>query len=120
MFSDGDDTASWLSGQTVIDIARRSDAVVYTVGLRNVPVRRLGYLMDFRSGVQPDAPRVVPSELTKSFLTALAEETGGKYLDAQSSDQLHEAFVRIVTEFRSRYLLDVHPKWRRDRGMASD
>src|SRR3990172_983107 len=33
IFSDGQDTASWLPGQTVIDIARRNDAVVYAVGL---------------------------------------------------------------------------------------
>jgi VWFA-related protein len=109
MFSDGDDTASWLSGQTVIEIARRSDAVVYTVGLHNVTSRRLGYLLDFRSGLQPDARRVLTSELTKSFLAALAEETGGKYLDAERSDQLNETFVRIVTEFRSRYLLTYIP-----------
>jgi Ca-activated chloride channel family protein len=109
MFSDGDDTASWLSGQTVIDIARRSDAVVYSVGLRPAPVRRLGYLVDFRSGLQLEVPQVVPAELTKSFLATLAEETGGKYINAERSDRLRETFVQIVTEFRSRYLLTYIP-----------
>jgi VWFA-related protein len=109
LFSDGDDTESWLSGRTVIDFARRSDAVVYSVGLRHAPVRKLGYLVDFRSGPQPDVPRVVPSELTRSFLTALAEETGGKYIDAERSDRLRETFAQIVTEFRSRYLLTYIP-----------
>jgi Ca-activated chloride channel family protein len=109
MFSDGDDTGSSLSGQTVIEIARRSDAVAYTVGLRNVTGKRLGYLVDFRSGVQRDARGVGSSELTKSFLAALAEETGGKYLDAERSERLNETFVRIVTEFRSRYLLTYIP-----------
>jgi len=109
MFSDGDDTASWLSGRSVIDAARRSDAVVYSVGLRPAPVRKLGYLVDFRSGLQPEVPRVVPPELTKSFLTALAEETGGKYFNTERSDRLRETFVQIVTEFRSRYLLTYIP-----------
>jgi VWFA-related protein len=108
MFSDGDDTASWLSGQTVLDIARRSDAVVYGVGPRTA-VRKLGYLVDFRSGLQPDIPSVLPSEMTKSFLTALAEETGGKYIDTERSDRLRDAFVQIVTEFRSRYVLTYTP-----------
>jgi hypothetical protein len=83
--------------------------VVYSVGLRRVPVRKLGYLVDFRSGLQPDVPRVVPSEMTKSFLTVLAEETGGKYTDTERSDQLRETFVQILTEFRSRYVLTYIP-----------
>ena len=65
--------------------------------------------MDFRSGLQPDVPRVVPSELTKSFLTALAEETGGKFINTERSDRLRETFAQIVTEFRSRYLLTYIP-----------
>ena len=44
------------------------------------------------------------------FLSALAEETGGKYVDAEQSDRLRETFVRIVTEFRSRYLLTYTPQ----------
>ncbi len=105
MFSDGDDTASWLPGQTVLDIAKRSDSVVYGVGLRTSPILKPGYLVDFRSGLQPDMPRVLPSELMGSFLAALAEETGGKYIDAERSDRLRDTFVQIVTEFRNRYLL---------------
>jgi len=116
MFSDGDDTASWLPGQTVLDIARRSDAVVYGVGPRTALVRKLGYLVDFRSGLQPDIPRVLPSELMKSFLTALAEETGGKYIDTERSDRLRDAFVQIVTEFRSRYVLTYTPAGMRAAG----
>jgi VWFA-related protein len=109
LFSDGDDTASWLPGRTVIDHARRSDAVVYSVGLRTSNVHKLGYLADFRTGLQPGIPPVVPTELTKPFLTALAEETGGKYLDTDRPDRLRDAFVQIVTEFRSRYLLTYTP-----------
>ena len=44
------------------------------------------------------------------FLNALAEETGGKYIDAKRSDRLRETFVTIVTEFRSRYLLTYTPQ----------
>jgi hypothetical protein len=118
MFSDGDDTASWLPGQTVLDIVRRSDAVVYGVGPRTALVRKLGYLVDFRSGLQPDIPRVLPSELMKSFLTALAEETGGKYIDTERSDRLRDAFVQIVTEFRSRYVLTYTPAGMRAAGAS--
>ena len=109
VFSDGDDTSSWLSGQTVIDVARRSDAVVYGVGLRTSAVARLGYRVDFRSGVQPDIPRVIPAVLLQPFLTALADETGGKYLEAERSERLRDLFVRIITEFRTRYQLTYTP-----------
>ena len=77
IFSDGDDTSGWLSGQAVIDIARRNDAVVYAVGLRRPGVRGPGYRVDFRSGVQPPIPRVAGPALMETFLNALAEETGG-------------------------------------------
>ena len=109
VFSDGDDTSSWLSGQTVVEVARRSDAVIYGVGLRTAASSRLGYLVDFRSGLQPDIPPVVSPLLTQPFLTALAEETGGQYLEAERSDRLREVFVRVITEFRSRYLLTYTP-----------
>jgi Ca-activated chloride channel family protein len=109
VFSDGDDNNSWLSGQTVMEVARRNDAVIYGVGLRTTTAPRLGYLVDFRSGLQPDVPAVLPPLLVTPFLTALAEETGGKYLEAERSDRLRDVFVRIITEFRSRYLLTYTP-----------
>lgn len=109
MFSDGDDTASWLSGQAVLDVARRSDAVVYGVRVRTAPGRRPGHLVDFRSGLQRDIPRVVTAELARPFLAALAEETGGTHIDAAGGEGVRAAFVRIVGEFRSRYLLTFTP-----------
>jgi Ca-activated chloride channel homolog len=105
IFSDGDDTASWLSGQAVVDIARRNDAVIYTVSLPRGNVTRPGYRVDFLSGVQPPVPNVAGRILMEPFLSALAEETGGKYLDVQQSAGLRETFITILTEFRSRYLL---------------
>lgn len=110
LFSDGHDTASWLSGQFVIDAARRSEAVVYVVGLMAQSARAPGYRLDFRSGVQPDVPGVAPSALAEPFLSALAEETGGTFLTTGRSDTLRDAFVQIVTEFRTRYLLTYTPR----------
>jgi hypothetical protein len=44
------------------------------------------------------------------FLEALSEETGGRVLNALRSDRLRDTFVRIVSEFRSRYLLTYSPR----------
>ena len=111
IFSDGDDTVSWLPGQTILDSARRSEAVVYGVGLRpKDSTVRPGYRMDFRSGLQPVKPRVTGAGLFQQVLPTLAEDTGGKYLDAERSEKLRNAFVQIVTEFRTRYLITYTPR----------
>jgi Ca-activated chloride channel homolog len=108
IFSDGEDTASWLRGQAAIDIARRNDAVVYGVELRPKGRWTPGYLLDFHSGVQTgaSAPR---TRLMERFLDALAGETGGQVLNAGRSEQLHDRFVEIMTEFRTRYLITYSP-----------
>ncbi len=128
MFSDGADTASWLPGQNVIEIARRNEAVVYAVTLEpdsiylysHVPgvggsvVRRAepvtGYRLDFRSGIQDTIRKAPTATLLEPFLDALAAETGGKVFNAERSDRLRETFVQIVNEFRSRYLLTYTPR----------
>jgi VWFA-related protein len=110
VFSDGDDTASWLPGQAVIDVARRSDAVVYTVGSPGVGPIRPGYRIDFRSGIQARTPGLPIKVLLERFLDGLATETGGRSFNADRSSRLRDTFVRIVTEFRSRYLLTYTPR----------
>jgi VWFA-related protein len=111
IFSDGDDTISWLPGQAILESARRSDAVVYGVGLKPKAAEpRPGYRMDFRSGLQPVKPRITGDMLFQQVLPALAKDTGGKYLDAERSEKLRQTFVDIVTEFRTRYLITYTPR----------
>jgi Ca-activated chloride channel family protein len=89
VFSDGVDTASWLSGDRVLDAARRSDVVVYGVSVR--------------SAERPD------------FLRELSRVTGGSLLEVDSTRDLGSAFVRLLQEFRQRYLLNYVP-----RGVSSE
>jgi VWFA-related protein len=131
LFSDGEDTSSWLPAAAAVDKATRTDAVIYSVVLgapisrsadqeraalaRTAPVSP-GANMDtgarrrlfFRSGVTltPNAPLIEQSPL----LPELAERTGGEALRAETSGKLREAFEHIVTDFRSRYLLSYVPK----------
>jgi VWFA-related protein len=111
LFSDGEDTSSWLPGESVLEGARRTDAVVYGIGLRptgSAPVA--GFRVDFRSGLLPESPRVLPTRLSERFLRALADETGGDYLEANRSDSLKDTFQQVMREFRSRYLLTYTPR----------
>jgi Ca-activated chloride channel homolog len=83
VFSDGLDTASWLAPERVLASARRSDVVVYAAASRGAE--------------------------ESSFLEGLTKLTGGALLKLQSSKDLSATFVRILDEFRNRYLLSYSP-----------
>jgi VWFA-related protein len=110
VFSDAADTASWLPGARVIELAQRHEAVVYGVTLRSPITRALGYLADFTSGIQSRPENVAAAAFKESFVERLAAESGGNVLSAEESGELRYTFERIVTEFRSRYLLTYTPR----------
>jgi Ca-activated chloride channel family protein len=83
VFSDGLDTSSWLRPKAVLDVAKRSDAVVYGVS----------------------------AGLTRSaeFLGDLTEQTGGRLFRIESTRGLSAVFLEVLDEFRQRYLLSYTP-----------
>lgn len=81
--TDGGDTTSWLQPSEVLDASQRANAVVYAV-------------------TASDGRR-------SSALKQLADGTGGQVLQAKSSGDLRPAFQRILSEFRSRYVLAYTP-----------
>jgi VWFA-related protein len=84
IFSDGVDTASFLSPAAVLQSARRSDVVVYGVAMRG---------------------RIEPT-----FLSDLGKLTGGTVLEIESTRDLSQTFLRILDEFRQRYILSFSPR----------
>ena len=83
IFSDGLDTASWLTPDRVLDSAKRSDIVVYGVSSRG------------------------PEE--SKFLEDLTELTGGATLKIESTKDLSATFLKILDEFSQRYLISYSP-----------
>jgi VWFA-related protein len=83
VFSDGVDTSSWLSDDRVLDSATRGDAVAYAVG--------------------------VGANGSSSFLRELASLTGGTAYNIDSTRDLRATFLRILDEFRHRYLVSYTP-----------
>ena len=83
VFSDGADTASFLSSELVLDTARRAGPVAYAVA----SVR--------------DGPN--------DFLDNLVRLTGGRRLEVSSFERLSDAFAEILSESRERYLLSYTP-----------
>src|SRR5437762_5781872 len=83
VFSDGLDTSSWLTADAVLESARRSDAVAYSVAI----------------GEGAGSP----------FLRELSALTGGTLYKVDSTRDLRATFLRILEEFRHRYLISYTP-----------
>jgi len=84
VFSDGVDTSSWLTGEQVLEAARRSDVVTYGVSILGT-----------------EEP---------GFLGRLTQITGGSLFEVESTRDLTSAFVGIFDQFRNRYLLSYSPR----------
>jgi Ca-activated chloride channel family protein len=82
VFSDGVDTASFLTANAVLDTAKRSDVVVYGVSV---------------------GPRV-------RFLRDLSAFSGGTVFDVDGTKDLSTTFEKILDEFRHRYLVSYSPE----------
>jgi VWFA-related protein len=106
VFSDGDDTSSWLSREAVLDKARRTDAVVYGVEIRDVYTPRVGALHN-RSGAE--SFKNVSTD-DSPFLADVADLTGGSRFRVSDATELRKAFARVLTEFRTRYLITYTPQ----------
>jgi VWFA-related protein len=83
VFSDGADTASFLSSDLVLNTARRTGPVVYAV-----------------TSIKEDQG---------DFLGDLVRLTGGRRLEVASLDRLSGAFEEVLSESRDRYLLSYTP-----------
>ncbi|HEX6975326.1 MAG TPA: VWA domain-containing protein [Vicinamibacterales bacterium] len=81
--TDGADISSWLRPEDVVEAARRSNAVLYSV-------------------TTADAIR-------SPALDAVVGATGGEGLTVKASAELSAAFQRILSDFRSRYVLAYTP-----------
>ncbi len=88
VFSSGWASFGYVRRPQLLDAARRTDAVAYAVTYRQdgISSRKYGPLLD-----------------------AIAEETGGRVLIAREASGLTAAFVNILSEFRSRYVLAYVP-----------
>ena len=107
VFSDGYDTASWLDPLDVLNTGHRSDVVVYGVYLDRLAGDSWGDRQ-----ARALARRWLPTEphlFGHQFLAQLVEDTGGSVFVAKDIGRLRASFSRVVSEFRSRYLLTYSP-----------
>jgi Ca-activated chloride channel family protein len=107
VFSDGEDTSSWLPWTAVIEKARRGDAVVYAIEIKNASAPRARTLQN-RSGVWTTYKDTSSRE--QAFLDELSEISGGAAYTIADAGELRKAFARVLTEFRTRYLITYMPR----------
>ena len=84
VFSDGGDTSSWLKPADVLEIGKRTDAVVYAIATGRGP--------------QLD------------FLNDLTDTTGGRLFEIESTKNLEATFLGVLEEFRQRYVVSYSPE----------
>jgi VWFA-related protein len=87
VFTDGHDTASWLTEDAAIDSAKRAGVVIHAVRLES-----------------------------DAFLDRLTQISGGHTWSATSDRQLQELFTKALDEMRARYLLTYTPRGVRQPG----
>jgi Ca-activated chloride channel family protein len=93
VFTDGDDTASKLGLDDVLDRAREKDMMVYAIGLQS----------DYWNG--QSRVRTRPDR----GLRKIAEETGGGFFELTKKDDLGPTFTRVAQELHSQYVLGFSP-----------
>lgn len=89
LLSDGDDTSSTIKKQDVIDLAVKTDVVIYSIGIRD---------RDFPEG-----------KLDSGSLKKISDRTGGRAFFPAQPDDLKLAFSQIDQELRSQYLIAYSP-----------
>ena len=103
VLSDGEDTSSVVSYEEVLDLAKRSETSLYTIGL------------------QPrDAPLSKGFREAEFVLRQLAQETGGRAFFIARVEDLKDVYNQISDELSSQYSIGYAPKntrrdgaWRR-------
>jgi VWFA-related protein len=112
LFTDGHDTASWLSARKVLDAAQRTDVVVYPVTARVITlplVVRNGTTV-WRTDVPPLPPRIrARLDVAERLLEAFADDTGGRVVNAETQNAVRDRFLEVLAEFRQRYVLSYTP-----------
>jgi Ca-activated chloride channel family protein len=86
VLSDGDDTSSLLPYEEVLDLAKRSETAIYTIGLR-----------EHRDGSRPNFKEA------EYVLKQLAQETGGRSFFPTSVHELPKIYEQISQELSTLY-----------------
>jgi Ca-activated chloride channel homolog len=97
VLTDGGNNASWLQAGAVVDAARRHETAVYPVAV-NPDRRWLSRVSWLRR-----------TSDSLALLQVIADQTGGRQVDAGWDRSLGEVFQAILREYRKRYIISFTP-----------
>ncbi|MPZ20737.1 MAG: VWA domain-containing protein [Luteitalea sp.] len=100
VFSDGEDTSSLVSLDDVLDLATRSDTIIYSIGLGRPQLAPMSW-----------NPRDAPYVLRR-----LSQQTGGRVFFPRDPKDLEGIYSDIKEELASQYLLAYQPATRQNNG----
>jgi Ca-activated chloride channel homolog len=95
--SDGEDRDSFYKEQQLFELLRESDVQIYAIGFVNELTKEGGFISKS------------PQEKAKSFLTRMANETGGKVYFPNSVSELNQIAADISNELRTQYVISYYP-----------
>lgn len=122
LLTDGVDTGSMVSVDEALELATRSEAMIYIVSkLEEYWASAIAYRMELQALAQ-----IVPRELKDEFiievkrmLHRLAHQTGGKVLSAKDFGSLTDVYAQVAEEIKNQYYISYSPfnvlkdgKWR--------
>ena len=87
LFTDGEDTSSLVSFDEVLDLAKRSETAIYTIGLRGPDTQTKGF------------------HEAEYVMRTLAQETGGRSFFPAKIEDLAGVYSQIADELASQYTL---------------
>jgi Ca-activated chloride channel family protein len=88
VLSDGEDTSSLVGFDELLDVAKRSQTAIYTIGL----------------GLEP-ASSGIRQQTGEFVLRRLAQETGGQLFMAKQPSELSNVYTKIADDLTSQYVL---------------
>ncbi len=112
VLTDGIDTESMAYQEEVMDLAIRSEAMVYIVSkLREYWAGAIATRMEFQK-----RNRIIPRALTdpfildaERFLSRLARQTGGKVLSTEAFGSLSDVYSQVAEELKNQYYISYIP-----------
>jgi Ca-activated chloride channel homolog len=112
LVTDGNDTSSSVSLEPTLNLARKSEVIVYALGIGHGERGSFGHGSHNRGGII--FGRQIKDEVDMNALRQFAETTGGEAFHLENAhaggrDLVDEAAAQVAAELKQQYLLGYYP-----------
>jgi Ca-activated chloride channel homolog len=112
LVTDGNDTSSTVDLETTLNLARKSEVIIYALGIGHGERGSFGHDGHGRGGLI--FGRQIKDEVDINVLRQFAETTGGEAFHLENAhvggrDLVDEAATQVAAELKQQYLLGYYP-----------